>query len=91
MASRLVFDTASGHGRVPIRVVVLECDVFAYRRAALGLGASDAEADEFIKIHLSDVSVSRFVKCQRFCAIEAALDGTARRAGASTCPLALVS
>ena len=71
----LRFQTTS-QGILPIKLLVLDCDgvIFnskqlkteAYRSTLSDLGCSPTEVVQFVSLHLSDVSVSRFVKFTQF-------------------------
>ena len=71
----LNFQTTS-QGILPIKLCVLDCDgiIFnsnqlktaAYRSTLSDLNCSTEEISKFVELHLSDVSVSRFVKFTAF-------------------------
>jgi phosphoglycolate phosphatase-like HAD superfamily hydrolase len=66
----------SAKGTLPIRLCVLDCDgiIFnsnqlktqAYRSTLSELGCTTEDISKFVSLHLSDVSVSRFVKFKKF-------------------------
>ena len=66
----------SAKKRINVKLLVLDCDgiIFnsnnlktnAYRETLRGMGVSKKGVDDFVELHLSDVSVSRFVKFSRF-------------------------
>jgi phosphoglycolate phosphatase-like HAD superfamily hydrolase len=70
------FLSAALSKRVNIKLLILDCDgiIFdsnnlkteGYRQSLRALKVSEEGVNDFVKLHLSDVSVSRFVKFQRF-------------------------
>ena len=76
MAQTLLRFQTTSKGILPFKLLVLDCDgvIFnsnqlktqAYRSTLSDLGCSTDEIDQFVYLHLSDVSVSRFVKFTQF-------------------------
>jgi|TARA_B110000208_G_scaffold40912_1_gene54153 phosphoglycolate phosphatase-like HAD superfamily hydrolase len=75
---------------LPFRLVFMDCDgiVFnsnhlktaAYKNALLKMSVVDSECDRFVNdFHLADVSVSRWIKFERFFAEEGGSDGEVTR------------